>query len=279
MKKIKSIILGSGGVVPPPRPSSKKKISLEAKEKGIPYYRTGPSYYVEDVALLFDTPEEIRLQLIREGISNIKNVILTHWHPDHTLGIRILEQLNWDFVNSKPLSDPINVYMSKYQFEMFKKYSCGGFLEYYEKKGFIKINFFNSEDILDFGKIKIQPILIDKTKGFYFVISEQNKRIVYAPCEYHGLKVHPTTKDVDIFIAHNLFWEDKSISPRKVPPKDEDSFEKMLKDSLIMGAKKIIIVHIEETFELSHNQLNEIFKTKFSEYEIEASYDGMVIEL
>jgi phosphoribosyl 1,2-cyclic phosphate phosphodiesterase len=277
---MKAIILGSGGVVPPPRLGSSKPISVEAREKGIPYARTGSSFFIEDASLLFDTPEEVRTQLLRENISDIKNVIITHWHPDHTLGIRILEQLNWDFVNSKPIREPINVYICPEQLEIFKKLSCGGFLEFYEKKGFIKLHFFKSEDILQFDNIKVQPILIEETKGYYFLITdENNNKIVYASCEYKGLKVHSSTRDVDIFIAHNLFWEDSTISPRKIPPKDEDSFEQMLEHAKQMNAKRILIVHIEETFELSHDQLNNIFKDKYSDYNIEASYDGMVINL
>ncbi len=272
---MKSIILGSGGVVPPPRPGSNLEISRQAKERGIPYARTGPSFYIEDASLLFDTPEEIRQQLLREDISEVRNVILTHWHPDHTLGLRILEQLNWDYTNAKPNKDPINVYMSEYQFEMFKKLSCGNFLDFYEKKGVIQMHFF--ESTIEFGKINVRPVLIEKTKGFYFEITEEDRKMVYAPCEYHGLQVD--SSNVDVFIAHNLFWEDESISPRKIPPKNEDTFEKMLEHAKQMNAKKIIIMHIEENFQLSHDQLNRIFRQKYPEYNIEAAYDGMVIKL
>jgi len=276
---MKAIMLGSGGVIPPPRIGCNCNICKEARDKGIPYSRTGPSFFLPDENLLFDCPEEIRIQLNREKIINIKNVILTHWHPDHTLGLRMLEQLNWDFVNKKPVSNPIKVYISKFQMDMFKKLSCGSFLEFYEKKGFIKIIYFDSHDMLEFGKIKVQPIIIDYTKGFYFVISDGKKKIVYAPCEYHKLKVDKTTKNVDVFISHNLFWEDKSISPRKIPPTGEDSFEEMLVHAKEMNAKKIIITHIEETFKLGHDELNEVFKDKYPNLNIEAGYDGMKIEL
>lgn len=276
---MKAIILGSGGIIPPPRPGSNTRVSNEARTKGIPYYRTGPSFYIKDVGLLFDCPEEIREQLNREGISDIKSVIITHWHPDHTLGIRILEQYNWDFVYKKPVRAPIKVYIEQKQFEEFKKKSCGGFLEFYEEKGIIKIIFFKPNDTLNFGSIKVCPIHIKKSQGYYFVITDNNRKIVYAPCEYHGLKVDPKTKNADIFIVHNLFWEDKSISPREIPPTDEDSFEKMLEHAEEMNAKKIIITHIEETFGLGHDDLNRLLKKKFSKFNIQASYDGMKVYL
>ena len=105
-------LLGSGGVIPPPKPGCDCDVCSEARRKGIPYSRTGPSLFIEDINLLLDTPEDIRNQLNREGIKRIDHVILTHWHPDHTLGLRIFEQLNWDFEHGKA-GKPIDVYMSR----------------------------------------------------------------------------------------------------------------------------------------------------------------------
>ncbi|MFH0978022.1 MAG: hypothetical protein V1837_01840 [Candidatus Woesearchaeota archaeon] len=57
---MKIILLGTAGVVPIPRLGCSCEICLEARKKGIPYSRTGTSLFVEDIDLLFDTPEEIR---------------------------------------------------------------------------------------------------------------------------------------------------------------------------------------------------------------------------
>ncbi len=272
-------LLGSGGVTPAPRIGSKTSVTALAKNGG-PDFRTGSSFFVHDAHLLFDTPEEVRFQLLRQSIDRIDAVILTHWHPDHTLGIRVLEQYNWDFVHKKPVREPIPVYISKQQLTWFKEYSCGGFLEFYQKKGFIKIIFFDSHDRLVFNDVTVEPILIEKTKGFYFVITDsQGKRVVYAPCEYHELVVDPSTRAVDILISHNLFWEDATISPRKIPPTDEDSFEQMLTHATEMEAERVIITHIEETFELSHEQMISVFKQKYPDFDVVPGYDGMRIEL
>jgi phosphoribosyl 1,2-cyclic phosphate phosphodiesterase len=111
--------------MPMPRPTCFCDICNEAREKLIPYSRTGCSMFLYDINLLFDTPEEVRLQLNREKIQNVEHVILTHWHPDHTFGLRILEQLNWNFAESKPFSKAIKVYISKWQKDMLTKMSCG----------------------------------------------------------------------------------------------------------------------------------------------------------
>jgi phosphoribosyl 1,2-cyclic phosphodiesterase len=163
---------------------------------------------------------------------------------------------------------------------MLKKLSCGGFLDFYEnQKKIIKLHIFKENDVLEFDSIKIIPRLIEHTKGFYFEIIENNKKMVYAPCEYHEFKVHRDTRDVDLFIAHHLFFEDKTIGDSEFDfPEEEDSFEKMLKHAKEMNAKKIIITHIEEGIDLNHDELNKICKEKFSK-DIDFGYDGMIIEL
>ncbi len=74
--------------------------------------------------MLFDTGEDIRWQLNREKIEKVEHVILTHWHPDHTHGLRILENMNRDFENKQPRGKPINVYISDFQKSIFTKLSC-----------------------------------------------------------------------------------------------------------------------------------------------------------
>lgn len=79
---MKLLILGSGGCQPPPRPGCMCRVCKEARDKGIPYYRTGPSLYLPEQNILFDIPEDLREQLNREKIGYVKHVFISHWHPD-----------------------------------------------------------------------------------------------------------------------------------------------------------------------------------------------------
>ncbi len=276
---MKITLLGSGGVSPIPRPTCFCEICEEARGKGIPYARTGPSLFIHDMDLLIDTPEEIKEQLNREKIKNVKNVILTHWHPDHTMGMRILEQINWDYKDNKPFSNPINVYISDEQLEFLKANSSGRFLEHYESKGIAKVCKLASHDSLKGVDVSITPYPIRHTKGFYFLIQDGTSKIVYAPCEYHKFLPDPAIKEVDIFIVHNLFWNNPEISPRKRKPENEDSFEEMLKHADSFGAKNIILMHIEESFGLSHDALAEKMKKYYPDYNIVPGYDGLLINI
>jgi phosphoribosyl 1,2-cyclic phosphate phosphodiesterase len=51
---------------------------MEARKKGIPYSRSGPSLFLHDINALFDTPEDIFEQLNREGIEQVDFIFFTH---------------------------------------------------------------------------------------------------------------------------------------------------------------------------------------------------------
>ncbi len=270
---MKLIILGSGGVCPPPRPGCGCRLCSGSDDPKD--YRTGPSMFLPGPSVLFDTPEEIRQQILSNGIRDIHSIILTHWHPDHTLGLRIIEQMNYDYFSKKAAADPINLYMSKKQLDRFRKFSCGSFLDVYSHRGLIDLKIIEADRDIIIGSTTIIPREIKKTDGFYFEIHDGKKLVVYVPCEYHGLKVHPKTRDVDLLISHQLYFEGSDISFEG----SEDSFEKMLSDAAEMSAKKIITMHIEEMFGMTHSEFRSHFKKNYPNVLIEPSYDGMLIDL
>lgn len=61
--------------------------------------RTRSAIYLDGT--LIDTPPELRLQLCRERISKVDQVIFTHAHADHIMGIDDLRRFN--DINRKPL--------------------------------------------------------------------------------------------------------------------------------------------------------------------------------
>ena len=89
--------LGTGGATTTPRPLCRCRICTEARRKGVPYSRSGPSVFVHGPDLLIDTPEEIKDELNRSQVDQIAAVAYSHWHPDHTAGCRVLEEMNIDW--------------------------------------------------------------------------------------------------------------------------------------------------------------------------------------
>lgn len=274
-------LLGTGGVTPVPKPCCNCELCSNVREKGIIDYQTGSSMFIYEDNILFDTPEEVRFQLNKANIDNVENIILTHWHPDHTQGIRIVEQINFNRIRGQPKGQPINLYIAEKQLELFKKFGSGNMLSYYENKGIIKIIYLRHNERIKFNNTTVTPLYISKTEGYYFLIEDNKtgKKVVYAPCEYQELKVYKELKNIDIFIAHCLYFENKNIGSGVDYSETEDSFEKMLLDSKEMQAKKIVITHIEEEFQLTIEQLNEEVKKYYKEYNIEFAKDGYKLEL
>lgn len=171
--------------------------------------------------------------------------------------------------------------LQKKQLETFKKFGCGNMLSYYESKGIIKIIYIKHNEPIKFKNTTVTPLYIPKTEGYYFLIEDNSnsKKVIYAPCEYQELKVYDELKNIDIFITHCLYFENKNIGSGVDYSDTEDSFEKMLLDSRKMGAKEVIVTHIEEAFQLTIEQLNEQAKKYYTEYNIEFAKDRHIIEI
>jgi len=95
-------ILGSGGNTPTPMPTCDCRVCVEARAEGVPYARHGNSMFVHDANLLVDTPELAWHSLNREGIDTVEYVFLSHFHADHTLGLRTLQPLG---IEDQPITN------------------------------------------------------------------------------------------------------------------------------------------------------------------------------
>lgn len=269
-------LLGSGGVLPIPRPCCPCELCTKAREAGFEAWQTGPSLYAYDAALLFDTPEEIRVQLNREDIKAVRRILWTHWHPDHTQGMRVIEQIT----KRRPEATPIDVYIAGDQLSMLIKYGCGNMLKFYEKEGLVRIHDFFDRQPLPFDGLHVTPILIEKTQGYYFLLEDGGgRRCVYAPCEYHGLYVPGFVRDVDVLITHCLWFKDPRIGHGVDFSDSEDSFEQMLEHAEQMNARKIVVMHMEESFGSTPEELNEAAKAAYPGHEIVFAREGMRISL
>ena len=201
---MKFIITGSGGCVSIPRPLCKCPICTEAREKGTPYARYGCSLYLEDVGLLIDTPEDIIPALNNTHITKIDYLLYSHSDPDHTLGMRVIEQLRLNWLNwsknikcdhpiglialPNVLSD-LNAISTKY----------GPILDYYESLNLINRQATTDPIIIDNIKITLVPVTSDGNVTI-FVFETQGKKLIYAPCDVKPFPKHPLFTDADYLI-------------------------------------------------------------------------------
>ena len=186
-------VLGSGGAIRIPRACCSCSVCREARIKGFPYKRLGQSLFLHEECILFDTPEDINEELNTHHISDVKRVFYSHWHPDHTLGCRIIEVL----MEGRNDKAPIQVYMPPEKIELtFNK--TNSLFDFYQYLGYADIN--NKDTDVTLGRVSIKRIRLLNNFAYAFLIEDGHKRVLYCPCHAMYLPSMDALKDVDLLI-------------------------------------------------------------------------------
>lgn len=239
-------VIGSGGCVCTPKPLCQCGVCTEAREKGYPYKRCGCSLFLEDCSLIVDTPEDIATAINNADIKKVDNILYSHLDPDHTLGMRIMEQLKlewFDFYDRKFPDRPINIYAQPKVMNDINKIRTkyGSLLDYYASLRLIKRN-----------KVKNSIIISDVKITFISV---------------------PYVKAVTVFVFEKC---GKKIEENHPIRKELFSVEEILSIADKFNVKSVIITHIEESWGKSYSDYIEIEK-QYSN--LKFAFDGIKIIL
>lgn len=276
-------ILGSGGCTATPKPLCQCHVCTTARTQGYPYARCGPSLYLEDAALVIDTPEDIAVALNNSHITAVNHIMYSHWDPDHTLGLRIMEQLRLEwlehYAGEKP-QNPIYVHALPQTMEDLNaiKNKFGSFLDFYEHVMHL-IKRQTVTQPVEIGEIKITLVPVPKNHGVaIFVFESQGKKLVYAPCDCSPIPDHPLFFNADVLIIGETIICEIGKGGRNTTPPGQNfhtmAFLEDLQQRLNIG--KIIVTHIEELEGKTYGELAEMEK-KYTA--IAFAYDGMEIVL
>lgn len=277
-------IIGSGGCVSIPRPLCQCRICREARMKGVPYARCGCSLYLEDLNLLIDTPEDINVALNHADVKEIDTILFSHADPDHTMGIRVIEQLKMDWLArsvgitcGQPLTVGAMPEIIKELRRQCSKY--GSMLEYYEDMGLAKVGNMNH---MDKNGIHIELVPVDESGTVtVFVIGNHHQKVIYAPCDVKPFPDHLLFYKADVLIIGNTIVGDQ-LKDGFVLEETNDLRKELfvmkeiveLKDKYQIG--RVIITHLEEDWGKSYDDYLRLQK----QYDgIEFAYDGMEILL
>lgn len=282
-------ILGSGGCTSIPRACCNCNICTEARLKGEPYKRTGCSLYLYNLNMLIDTPEDVNYQLNRDSIDNVDNILYSHWDPDHTLGMRIIEQLrlNWlDYFRNIDCSKSINIYALNDVFSEIKaiKNKFGSYLDYYSKLNLCSINEIPSNGYVNLDNIKITfiPILSNCTSTA-FVFEQLDKKIIYAPCDNKPFPNSTIFMNADIAILGGYIPNEYFKNNIYIPMGNEIYSAMFTIDEIIeiknkYNIKKVILTHLEENWGKSYYDYSRL-EASLKEHNIYFAYDGMEINI
>lgn len=276
-------ILGSGGCVATPKPLCQCHVCTTARQKGFPYARCGASLYLQEAALVVDTPEDITQAINNANILKVDHIMYSHWDPDHTLGMRVLEQLRLEWLDhyaGEPKAPPIHVYANPLTMKdlMAIQNKFGSFLGFYEHMGLAKTQVVEESIHIAGIKITLVPVPANPAVSV-FVFEQDGKKLIYAPCDCSPLDTdQPLFHHADVLIVGETLVTDIGKGGRKTAPPNQD-FHTLGDISAMkweMNIGRIIITHIEELYGKTHDQLMEM-QQYFDG--IAFAHDGMEISL
>lgn len=276
-------VIGSGGCTALPRPLCKCRVCTEAREKGRPYSRFGCCVYFKELNLIIDTPEDIVQSINCSGIDKIDRVLYSHVDPDHTLGMRVFEQLNLDWLKvseGQECENPIEVIARENVMEELNsiRFCLGSYLDYYESvRRLIKRRIVN--DSIEINNIRIT--LVPVGSATVFVFEEDNKKLIYAPCDVKPFPEETIFNNADMMIIGNTIigteLKDGFILREDNPLKKELFVMEdivALKDKY--NIKEVIMIHLEEDWGKSYDDYLKLEKNYTG---IKFAYDGMEIKI
>ncbi len=238
-----------------PKPLCDCRVCVQARDKGPPYARTGPSLFVHDAHLLIDAPAEIAWQLNRARIDRIDHLMLTHLDPDHVEGLRVVEQIaldfrTWEAYPEKRIELVLPAELDGRLGDIRSWY--GPVMDFYEQQGFIKRTVF--EESCRLTGLDVSALGVDRGEHrvFIYVFDQGGRRVVYAPCDLKPFpEDRPEVRDPDLLLIQPGIFEtglrhDFVYPPDHVSRTTLYTFSETLDLARRLGAKQTVFVHLEE---------------------------------
>ena len=285
---MKVTLLGSGGFSPTPRPTCQCDLCREAREKGGKHVRKGNSTFFHDDNILLDTPESVMQLLNENDIGSVDAVLFSHFHPDHTMGLRAISQMclpedtpfdGWE-------EESIDVFMSRdTRDRLDPESSVPGYL----LRNNAKINIVEDGDEFTIGETHVTAIgwkespESEQKDVFGYLLERDGVRVFASPDENKNLPIS-RLPSLDLWIKEcGLFRKgpdgDKLRTDRfwDRMMKAELSFQQSRKQAKKADVDKVVFTEIEEVY----RRRPEDYRSLSSELgeSMEFGYDGLKVEL
>lgn len=263
MNETTFMISGSGAGPGAPSFFCNCKGCEEAREKPTAARtRSGAIITTANQAILLDTPPDLRAQLVREKVTVIDQIFLTHWHYDHFGGLGELEY----YVKLKR-KEPIPLYLPPTAIEQFKRAFP------YLEEIFITTPWAFHESY-SFDNLSITPLPANhsiETAGF--LVTSAESRLAYFP-DTAGLpdETAEEVNGVDWLICDATFHGDNWF------PQSHMSVLEAIALGKKMNAHHTVLTHMSVHYSQPVTTL-ELYETVSGHPNVLAAYDGMKINL
>ena len=268
-----------------PKPLCRCRVCQEARKKGIPYARTGPSAFFHDINLLIDTPAEIVSQLNRSSIRRVDYLTFTHLDPDHVEGFRVVEQIALDFRTWRAYPEKQICLLLPEQLSVSLRdirSQYGSLLDFYQESGFVRLMLF--QDKVQLRDVEITAIPVDRGSqlAFVYVFEKSGRKVVYAPCDIKPFPEYRNeVQQADLLVIQPGIFEEGLKHGFRYPAEHISrttlyTFEQTLDLATNLQAKRVLFVHLEEYWNRSHDDYCALASRNPS---ICFAYDGMQLRV
>ncbi len=263
---------------------------VEAREIGGRSVRTGPSAFVHGPNILFDTPEESKLQLERAGIGEINACFYSHWHPDHTMGKRVWETRNGDFRTwPREAKQPLvtDIYLPQQVAADFRKWlGSMEHLEFMRERGWIRIHELADGETVEIGGVTVRPFRLAEGYVYAFELTDGDRRLLVAMDELNGWTPPDDVMGCDLAVLpmgiceFDLFTGDRLIHEEHPVLVFEATFAETLGIVDALDTGQVVLSHVEEMDCISYTELLRVEERLQREgRNVTFAWDGMTIEV
>jgi phosphoribosyl 1,2-cyclic phosphate phosphodiesterase len=283
---VKLHFLGTAGATLTPRPGCVCRICAEARTKGVPYSRLGPGLFVAGPNILFDTTEEVSVELNRAGITQVDAICYTHWHPDHTRGMRVLEQLNVDWRKSPPgrARRTTPVYLPPQVIRDFERFGLMASLDYYARDlGVAEICPVGERSPFMIGGVQLRAFQMANPSLYAYELAWEGQHIVLALDDTKAWQPPRELQDANVLVIE-CGWFEYGLNGELLVPFDnpvretESAFEETQAIIRALQPRRTVLTHIEEMNARSYDDFRAL-ERELRDPSITFAYDGLTVEL
>lgn len=279
--------LGTAGYLPIPRPLCDCRVCVEARGRGVPYARSGPSLFVHGPDVLVDTPGEIAEQLNRSTVSRIAACLYSHWHPDHTMGRHVFSPMNIGYPAWPDSPRRVTPIYLPQQVAADARSHLGlwdDLKQMEEQEGVVSVHELCDGEEFELGGVSIRPVRLAEDYAYGFLFTERATRLLVVPDELHRWEPPAELRGVDLAVLplgvaefHPLTGE-RLLAEEHPVLRFEATFEHTLQVARQLAAKRVVLTHIEEAEGLSHDDLAAVAARLNDEgFDLTFAYDTQIV--
>jgi phosphoribosyl 1,2-cyclic phosphate phosphodiesterase len=278
--------LGTAGAIRIPRPGCDCRICAEARQKGVPYARSGPSLFIHGPDVLIDTPEESAYELARAGIGHVRAGFYSHWHPDHVMGRRVWE-MNVDWEHWPPQNRTTDLYLPQQVAHDFRRaLASWDHLSYLEQKGLVRLHELTDGDAVEIEGVAFRPFRLAEDYVYAFLLESDGQRVLIAMDELFGWEPPEAVRGVDLAVLPMGIMEFHPLTGERITPAGhpilqmEATYAQTLTCIRALDASAVYLAHIEEPDRMSYDELRLVEQGLQEEgLNVRFAYDTLCVEV